>query len=185
MPTRETAQPDQRTSGSISRTLETNARWLLTFLGKDLSQADEASLRQLEVEILIFLERQEDISRNRFPGKTLLIRWQRDLKRKLSDISKGRPWKMGAQIIRTAQLVDGRIVFRSSHRYTTNDHWPLLRKAFECLAASPCRFCSNERCGKMFLGNKRAIYCSVRCRSLVNKHKYWQRHEPHRQATIE
>lgn len=155
------------------------ARWLLQFCREDVPLANTQELRHLQIKVLAFLGRHEERT-DRYPDRNQIHTWRDELKAKLLSLSKGGIWQMRSKAIRIAQNNRGRVLVQRLYRPSTAAWWDFLPRAFDCLTSCPLRFCSNDSCVNVFIGNKRAQYCSVRCRSAASKRRYRQRHRPNR-----
>jgi len=162
----------------------TAAHWLIQFSHMEIPPANSQGLRQLQNKMLDVLRMRNDQDRKRFPHRTQLSTWQRQLRNVLCGLANGNRWQLHSKAERVAINASGRVVVECTYEPTTNDYWTFLPKAFDCLTSASLRICLNNSCKKPFIGNKRARYCSVKCRNAVNKRAYRQGQRRYRATTI-
>lgn len=151
--------------------------WLLEFAKLDLSQITDQNLLSLQQQILMFLDQEEDILRNRLPQRHQILGWQGQTQEGLKKISKGKSWGVEIAGRLIAERRGVRIVNSSTRHAARQDHWPFTFHSINTLiqGANLLRYCANAKCSQLYLRNKRQNYCSIRCRDAVNKRLYRKR----------
>jgi hypothetical protein len=165
----------KRATARVGETPKSRARWLVDFHGQNLSETDGEALERLRYEAAVFLGQTTDGTRPKLPSKGQLEEWHSKLKRNFHALANG-----GSRLRAVRQIImykDNRIYVQEIERQVKKVYWAFWAKALTTMiqACDSFRFCANDKCKRPFIRRKRGRYCSVRCRSTVNKRTYRKR----------
>jgi hypothetical protein len=165
----------------VGRTLEERLSWLLGFEALDPEKV--TNWLSLGLQCVVFCSGKvadlESIGRKRpvLPRENQILEWQRGLRTSWQKLAKGEEWRLRVKGYQELSMRDGILVTITDLQSANNEYWPFHFTAVQLLLAAGTRFrvCDNPSCSRHFLGVRRQVYCSQRCRETVTKRVYRKR----------